>query len=80
MSFLEACPHCGGDQYYAIVRVSGKIQHNRRFDGVVADNTELWDTVRQVDQKRMYCADCDKPLPRNAVLREPGSVSELLDF
>jgi hypothetical protein len=71
--FIQCCPHCGGEEYFIVLRVSGKIQENHRFDGRRADNTEMWDTVVQKEQKHRYCLDCEKPLPKDAKYKPMGN-------
>ena len=63
---LTACPRCGCEAYYRLVRISGKGKLSHRFDGnkELTDNTHLHDCLTYTESKTMYCEDCHTPVGR----------------
>lgn len=62
---LSACPHCGGDQFYVLYRVSGTVARHRLFGGDSgADNSTMWDRVNMTARKTAACSDCHKLVAR----------------
>jgi hypothetical protein len=61
---LTACPHCGGDEFYVVQRYKGTGNYNRRFDGGSADNTTMYDCLKEVAGKIAFCVDCNVALAR----------------
>lgn len=60
---ITECPHCGYDgQFYRVTRMSGKGVTQYRFDGEVADNTELHECLSYVEQKKAFCELCHKEI------------------
>ncbi|MDN0082419.1 hypothetical protein QU487_06580 [Crenobacter sp. SG2305] len=57
---VEACPHCGGSEFVVKERYSGTVHYGRRFDGLAADNTDMWDSLDRKVGKVAYCRDCEK--------------------
>lgn len=60
---VKACPHCGNDdEFYVIQTYSGRGVYRRGFDGIVTDNSQMYDCLNAKVSKRAYCASCDKPV------------------
>lgn len=60
-SDLTECPFCGCDEFYTTQYVYGTIHYRSRFDGTEADNSDLYEGLRN-DKRggRIYCEDCNK--------------------
>ena len=62
---IDRCPYCGSDaEYYTKDYVCGSTRCYQRFDGGEADNTGLYDLLRNRQGKYAYCANCDSRLFR----------------
>ncbi len=63
LSELEQCPHCGYDEFYQKQSVKGFIYTRKRFDGEVADNTEMYNSLSYGElQKTVYCGECQEKI------------------
>lgn len=58
-SDLKECPFCGNDEFYVSLRVFGTTRHNSRFDGGIAWNGEMYETMNTRHGVRAYCNDCE---------------------
>jgi len=65
ISELNKCPYCGCDEYIEYFTVSGKTHFRYRFDGKDSCNEDMHNGMRQIPQKFIYCACCDKKIARN---------------
>lgn len=55
------CPHCGHDEYYRRMRISGESEYRYNFDGkTAAYNGHIHENLDYVEQKTMYCCQCHK--------------------
>ena len=61
---LQACPHCGGEEFYVVQRYSGRGVYRRTFDGHFADNSHMYDCLNTTVGKRAFCSDCEVPVAR----------------
>lgn len=62
LSDLEACPFCGGAQYFERRAVRGAVTYFSRFDGKEADNSNMHEGLVYSGGKRVWCAECGKLL------------------
>lgn len=61
MEIPEACPKCGSDEgYYTKDYAYGNIRTNHKFDGSIADNTEMYMYLEHKMGKYAYCSSCGK--------------------
>lgn len=61
---IDSCPHCGGDSYYVVLVVSGRIREHHRFDHRRADNVGMWDSAQTRQLATIHCSDCERPIAR----------------
>lgn len=63
---LNACPHCGADEFYVHYTYSGQGMYARRYNGDSngVDNSGMYDKLGMKPGKRAFCVDCHKPVAR----------------
>lgn len=60
LSDLEACPFCGGAEYFARHVAHGAVTYFSRFDGAEADNSNMYAGLSYSGGQRVWCAECGK--------------------
>lgn len=53
-----ACKRCGGTTYYTKARVTGFVYTHHNMDGSEADNTGMYDTIKEQPGRTAYCSEC----------------------
>lgn len=62
---ISNCPHCGSEEgYYTKDYMSGSFQYRHNYDGTVAENGDMYDTLTTTQSKYAYCLTCRKRLFR----------------
>lgn len=59
---LSECPYCGSDEYYVITYYRGRGAYHFRFDGEMADNSQMYDCLSARMCTTAFCGNCQKRL------------------
>ena len=63
ISEIEECPYCGHDEWFRKQKIYGPVYYKARFDGVEADNGEMYDsTIISDTSKFAFCSNCEKKI------------------
>lgn len=78
ISELEACPFCGGMEYFERRCTHGSVTYFWRFDGKEADNTNMYANLVYSGGQRVWCASCGKLLGDQELDRLTPSAEKAL--
>lgn len=60
---IDRCPKCGCKEFSVKSRISGFAYTHHYMDGSgQADNTSMWDYVKDTPYKTAHCSNCNMPL------------------
>ena len=65
-SELTNCPFCGWKEFFTKDYIYGPSTYYQRFDGLEADNTEMYECTTTEKGVRAYCGNCGKYLGNTA--------------